>query len=82
MKVPSKAVLLALLGTSISLGALAGQSSQSSPAKSPLGTWEAPVGHRQPGLSDVPQQETSADAAMQKMDQELDKKLKSICRGC
>ncbi len=47
---------------------------------------QPPIGHRQPsaedvqGLPDEPQ--TSADSAMKKLDQELDRKLKSICRGC
>jgi len=42
----------------------------------------APVGHRQPTAQDVPRQDTSADDAMKKMDEDLDRKLKSICRGC
>jgi hypothetical protein len=83
MKVTLMTIALSLLGAFISFGALAeGQSGQSSPAKSPLGVWEAPVGHRQPSVSEVPQQDSSADDAMQKLDRDLDKKLKSICRGC
>jgi hypothetical protein len=48
----------------------------------------APVGHRQPTAQDVQgtqqgtQQDNSADQAMKKMDEDLDKKLKGICRGC
>ena len=43
----------------------------------------APVGHRQPTAADVPtKDENSADSAMKKMDQDLDRKLKSICKGC
>ena len=44
----------------------------------------APVGHRQPKAQDVQgaQQDNSADQAMKKMDENLDKKLKGICRGC
>ena len=47
-------------------------------------TRPAPVGHRQPKTQDVQgaQQDNSADQAMKKMDQDLDKKLKGICRGC
>jgi len=40
-------------------------------------------GHRQPKASEVPQKENPSDAAMLKMDRELDNKLESsICRGC
>ena len=46
----------------------------------------APVGHRQPKAQDVQgtqqQPDNSADQAMKKMDEDLDKKLKGICRGC
>lgn len=43
----------------------------------------APVGHRQPTARDVPaEQDNSAEHAMKKMDQDLDRKVKSICRGC
>jgi hypothetical protein len=47
-------------------------------------TRPAPVGHRQPTAQDVEgvQQDNSADQAMKKMDEDLDKKLKGICRGC
>ena len=44
---------------------------------------EAPVGHRQPKASDVPQETlTPAEKRQQELDKALDKKLKSICRGC
>ena len=56
--------------------------SQNAPAKSSLGVPEAPVGHRQPTASDIPEQRTSADEMLDKINRDLDKKLKSICRGC
>lgn len=45
---------------------------------------QAPVGHRQPTARDVQgtQQDNSADETMKKMDEDLDRKLKGICRGC
>ena len=49
---------------------------------------EAPVGHRQPKATEVPpsqgqpDQETAAEKKQKELDQALDKKLKSICRGC
>jgi hypothetical protein len=59
------------------------QHQQSSLPTSPLGVSEPSGGHRQPKASEVPQRENPSDAAMLKMDQELDNKLESsICRGC
>jgi hypothetical protein len=43
--------------------------------------WPAPTGHRQPRLDQVPDQSGSNDA-VKREDAELDRKLKSICRGC
>lgn len=45
---------------------------------------EAPVGHRQPRASDFSNESGLSDpnAPQNKEDAALDKKLKSICRGC
>jgi len=45
---------------------------------------QAPVGHRQSTVKDVPnvQESHSADDAMKKIDENLKKKLGGICRGC
>jgi len=45
---------------------------------------EAPVGHRQPRASDVPDEKNLSDPndQMTKEDAALDRKIKSICRGC
>lgn len=45
---------------------------------------EAPVGHRQPRASDVPDEKnlSSSSDPMTKEDAALDRKIKSICRGC
>ncbi len=45
---------------------------------------QAPVGHRQPRASDVPNEKNLSDpnTAANKEDAALDKKIKSICRGC
>ena len=44
----------------------------------------APPGHGQPKAGDVPQEpeQTPAEKRQKELDQALDKKLKSICRGC
>jgi hypothetical protein len=44
--------------------------------------WSAPVGHRQPRAADVP---TSASVSQHVLDQEdanVDRKIRSVCRGC
>jgi len=45
---------------------------------------QAPVGHRQPRASDVPNEKNLSDPnnPVNKEDAILDKKIKSICRGC
>jgi hypothetical protein len=51
---------------------------------------QAPVGHRQPRASDVPNETSdvlneknlSSDPFLTKENAMLDKKMKSICRGC
>jgi len=44
----------------------------------------APVGHRQPRADQVPEgkDNPSATEAEKRQDAELDRKIKSICRGC
>jgi hypothetical protein len=45
---------------------------------------QAPVGHRQPRAGDVPSEKNLSDPnnPVNKEDAALDKKIKSICRGC
>ena len=44
----------------------------------------APIGHRQPRADQVPPENNNSAAAEaeRKQDAELDRKIKSICRGC
>ena len=48
------------------------------------GVIQAPVGHRQPRVSDVPSEKNLSDPndPLSKENRELDRKIKSICRGC
>ena len=45
---------------------------------------QAPVGHRQPRVTDVQSEKNVSDPndPLSKENQALDKKIKSICRGC
>ena len=45
---------------------------------------DAPIGHRQPRASDVPSEKNLSDPndPLSRENQALDKKIKSICKGC
>jgi len=77
-----KTVILAALLAVIAAPAFA-QSGKSSSRQ--YGTVPpAPVGHRQPRAADVPDERNLSNASdpMSKENRDLDKKIKSICRGC
>ncbi|QOZ34557.1 hypothetical protein [Bradyrhizobium sp. CCBAU 53421] len=69
------------LGTS---KAWAQQQGGSSSMQKNSGVPEAPIGHRQPRRGDVGNEKGISDPNSQanKEDAALDKKIKSICRGC
>lgn len=46
------------------------------------GAGTAPVGHRQPRRADVPNLSAQEQAERSSEDRALDRKIKSICRGC
>jgi hypothetical protein len=48
------------------------------------GPWPAPVGHRQPRADQVPPEKdlNNPNNAANREDAALDRKIKSICRGC
>jgi len=76
-------IAMALL---ISIGAPAAiaQSGTKSPGATKGTVPPAPVGHRQPRASDVPDERNlgNPNDPINKEDALLDKKIKSICRGC
>jgi len=73
--------LLALLGGAAV--AQTGSGSRSSGA-STQPTRDAPIGHRQPRVGDLPSERNPSDPndPLSKENALLDKKIKSICRGC
>jgi hypothetical protein len=75
--------LLALIGSPAAM-AQTGSSSGSPGVTSPAPAREAPVGHRQPRAGDVPSEKNLNDPndPLSKENALLDKKIKSICRGC
>ena len=74
--------LLALIGSPAM--AQTGSNTGSPGAANPAPAREAPVGHRQPRASDVPSEKNLNDPndPLSKENALLDKKIKSICRGC
>jgi hypothetical protein len=75
--------LLALIGIP---GAMAqtGTGSSATSVNPPAPAREAPVGHRQPRADQVPSEKNLSDPndPLSKENALLDKKIKSICRGC
>jgi hypothetical protein len=73
--------LLMAIGTP---SAMAQGGSSSMSKNSGGGVPQAPVGHRQPRASDVPSEKnlSNPNDPVNKEDAILDKKIKSICRGC
>jgi hypothetical protein len=76
------ALLLAIGAPSTSAIAQGGTSTM--PKNSGGGVPPAPVGHRQPRAGDVPDEKNLSNPSdpVNKEDALLDKKIKSICRGC
>jgi hypothetical protein len=75
--------VLALIGSPAAM-AQTGNNMGSTGAANPAPAREAPVGHRQPRAGDVPSEKNLSDPndPLSKENALLDKKIKSICRGC
>ena len=73
--------LLFLVTSSTAIAQTGTGSSSSSDKQSP---WPAPVGHRQPRADQVPSEKdiNNPNNPANREDAALDKKIKSICRGC
>ncbi|MBS0528654.1 MAG: hypothetical protein JSS22_04605 [Proteobacteria bacterium] len=84
-KIITAVAFLALIGASAALaqsGTNAGSGSMAAP--SPRTTNSAPIGHRQPRASDIPSENSKAGnpGNIDPEEAALDRKIKSICRGC
>jgi hypothetical protein len=75
--------LLVVIGSPAAL-AQGGNSGGSSTAVKSQPTPAAPVGHRQPRGGEVPSEKNLSDPndALARENAALDRKIKSICRGC
>jgi hypothetical protein len=81
------ATLLALVAgpmATAQTGNRLGTTNPSSPSSDKQTPWPAPVGHRQPRVDQVPSEKdlNNPNSAADREDALLDRKIKSICRGC
>ena len=76
------ALAFVLLAGAPDLLAQTGNNPNSQPSQGRL--IEAPIGHRQPRANEVPSEKnlSNPDLPANKEDAALDRKLRSICRGC
>jgi hypothetical protein len=76
-------ILALLMLSSAALAQTTGTGSQT-PSANPPPIREAPVGHRQPRADQVPSEKNLANPndPANREDAALDRKIKSICRGC
>ena len=75
--------LMALIGGPAAI-AQSGGGTSTAVKDQPQGPRDAPVGHRQPRADQVPSEKNLGDPnnPVNKEDAALDRKIKSICRGC
>jgi hypothetical protein len=83
-KVAGIAMLLVLLAGSAAIAQTGGKTGSSNGAKQSQSYREAPIGHRQPRVDQVPPENNLGDPndPLNKENAALDRKVKSICRGC
>ena len=76
--------LTIVIGGPAALAQGGGTSSYPKNSTAGSGLPQAPVGHRQPRAGDVPNEKNLSDPnnPVNKEDAALDRKIKSICRGC
>ena len=76
--------LLALIGAPAALAQTGSKTGTSGTASQSQPTREAPIGHRQPRAGDVPSEKNlgNPDDPINREAAALDRKIKSICRGC
>jgi hypothetical protein len=83
-KWPLAVALLVLLGSPAAIAQTGATKPGGSPSTSLGNVWPAPIGHRQPRVDEVPSEKHSGNPndPINREDAVLDRKIKSICRGC
>jgi hypothetical protein len=77
-------VLLVLVGGPAAMAQTGSNIGSPGAANQPRSIPEAPIGHRQPRADQVPSEKNLSDPndPLSKENAALDRKIKSICRGC
>ena len=83
-KLMATMALTLLIGGPAAIAQTGGGTGSRGPANQFQPIREAPIGHRQPRADEVPSEKNLGDPnnPMNKEDAALDRKIKSICRGC
>ena len=76
--------LVALIGAPAAMAQTGNKTGTSGAATQSQGPREAPIGHRQPRADEVPSEKnlSNPNTPANREDAALDRKIKSICRGC
>ena len=83
-KLITSMALLVLIGSPAAIAQNSGGTSTAVKNQPQPAARDAPVGHRQPRAGDVPSEKNLSDPndALARENAALDRKIKSICRGC
>ena len=83
-KLLATVALLVLIGGPVAMAQMGANTGSPGAANQSQPTREAPIGHRQPRADQVPSEKNLSDPnnPANKEDAALDRKIKSICRGC
>jgi hypothetical protein len=83
-KLITSIALLVLTGGPVAMAQTGSNTGSSGAKNTPPPAREAPVGHRQPRVGDVPSEKnlSNPNDPVNREDAALDRKIKSICRGC
>ena len=83
-KLITATALMVLIGGPAAMAQSGAGGTSTAVKNQPQGAREAPVGHRQPRADQVPSEKNLSDPndALSRENAALDKKIKSICRGC
>ena len=76
--------LLVMVAGTAAFAQTGNRSGAASPSSEKQLPWPAPTGHRQPRVDQVPSERdlSNPNDAANREDAVLDRKIKSICRGC
>lgn len=75
------AILLTTLATPV-LGMTPPSRSSAPGNETATRPWAAPVGHRQPGVADIPASTSLSQQSLDPEDATMERAIRGVCRGC